>query len=236
MPPHQELVLERARREVLLLASLNDRRVVGVRSGLAALGDVRTPHGVAWLEERLDGADLSDLLGQPWTPRSAVEMISGLAGALALLHNQEVVHRDLSPGNVRLRADGTWTLMDPGLAKHLRDLSITGLYQPGTPGFRSPEHVPGGVPGTYSDVFCVGILAYAALTARLPVDPSGEEAGYFARLRELQAPSVASHRPDIPAEVSELLDTCLDRQPARRYLDAQELETAARETLGVLTQ
>ena len=227
MPPHQALVLERARREVLLLASYNDRRIVSVRSGLAVLGDPAAPHGVAWLEEKLDGADLGELLGPQWAPSAVAEFIEGLAGGLTLLHEADVVHRDLSPGNVRLRADGTWTLMDPGLAKHLRDLSITGVFQPGTPGYRSPEHVPGGTPGTHSDVFCVGILAFAALTGELPIDPSGDERSYFARLRETQCASVSARRADTPTSLVELVDGCLDRQPARRFLDAMELRNAA---------
>jgi serine/threonine protein kinase len=223
MPPHSDLVLERARREVSLLANFDDRRVVAVRSGLVTVGPAGTPDGLGWLEELLDGDDLGSYLGQPWPWPDVLDLVEGLASGLALFHSEDVIHRDLSPGNVRRRADGTWTLLDPGLAKHLAKASITGLYQPGTPGFRSPEHVPGGTPGTSSDVYGVGILAFAALTAALPIDPSGEEDDYYRRLRETNAPAIASLRSDIPDSLADVIDMCLDRQPARRYLDAEEL-------------
>jgi serine/threonine-protein kinase len=113
----------------------------------------------------------------------------------------------------------------------LAEFSLTGLYQPGTRGFRSPEEVPGGTPDTYSDVYCVGILAFVALTARLPVDPSGAEDAYFRRLMQQQPAPVKTLRPDLDDEFAAIIDRCMNRQPARRYLDAPELLGA----LGKLT-
>lgn len=226
LPPNQAVVLERAKREVELLAKIasgSGRRIVAVRSGLATVGDPAAPSAVGWLEELLDGHDLGDLLGSQWTRDEALGLVQGLAEALAHLHDVEVVHRDLSPGNVRRRADGTWTLLDPGLARHLAEMSLTGIYQPGTPGFRSPEQVPGGTPDTYSDIYGVGILAFAALTATVPIDPGGAEDAYFKRLAEQQPVPIKSLRPDIDDEFAAVIDRCLNRQPARRYLDASEL-------------
>jgi serine/threonine protein kinase len=234
LPPRQAEVLERASREVALLARVSSsagRRIVSVRSGLATVGNPAAPSAVGWLEEMLDGKDLRDLLGQKWSRDEALGLVQGVTEALSYLHDLEVVHRDLSPGNVRRRGDGTWTLLDPGLARHLAELSLTGLYQPGTPGFRSPEQVPGGAPDTYSDVYCVGILAFAALTAELPVDPCGAEDAYFKRLVQQQPVSVKTLRSDLDDEFAAIIDRCLNRQPARRYLDAAELLDA----LGKLT-
>lgn len=226
LPPNQAVVLERAKREVELLAkvsSASGRRIVAVRSGLATVGDPAKPSAVGWLEEMLDGQDLGDLLGSRWSRDDALALVQGLAEALTFLHDVEVVHRDLSPGNVRRRSDGTWTLLDPGLARHLAEMSLTGLYQPGTPGFRSPEQVPGGIPDTYSDIYGVGILGFAALTATAPIDPSGAEDAYFKRLVEQQPAPVKTLRPDVDDEFAAIIDRCLNRQPARRYLDAAEL-------------
>ena len=226
LPPNQAVVLERAKREVELLAKISNasgRRIVEVRSGLAIVGDPTKPSAVGWLEELLDGRDLSDLLSQRWPQDQALHLAQGLAEALTYLHDVEVVHRDLSPGNVRQRSDGTWTLLDPGLARHLAEMSLTGLYQPGTPGFRSPEQVPGGTPDTYSDIYGVGILVFCALTATLPIDPSGAEDAYFRRLTEQQPVPVKTLRPDLDDIFAMIIDQCLNRQPARRYLDAAEL-------------
>lgn len=222
-PPHSALALERADREVKLLASIDDRRVVAVRSGLVVAGPAGAPFAAGWAEELLDGSDLTDLLGAPWPWQDAAGLLRGLAEGLALLHARDVVHRDLSPGNVRRRADGTWTLLDPGLAKHLTQTSVTGVYQPGTYGYLSPEHTPGSAPGTASDVYGAGILAFQALTGALPVDPTVPDDEYMRALREQACLAVASVRGDVPQGLAAVVDTCLDRQPARRYLDAQEL-------------
>jgi serine/threonine-protein kinase len=124
---------------------------------------------------------------------------------------------------VRRRASGRFALMDPGFARHLARTALTGVYQPGTPGYLTPEHVPGGHPTQASDVFGVGVLAFQALTGALPVTYSGDDAQYFAQLRTGQAPPVRSKRPDVPGHLAAVVDSCLQRQPARRYLDAAEL-------------
>lgn len=229
-PPFHENMLERARREVKLLASIDNDHIVKALTELHVLGDLpAAPEGACWLEEELDGTDLSQLLGGPWSWDEVHRMLVDLALGLECLHEKEVVHRDLSPGNVRQTADGHWVVMDPGLARHLAKTSITGMYQPGTPGYRTPEHVPDGEPTPASDVFGLGILAYQALTATLPVLPGGDESEYHRRLREEQAPSAALARPDLSAEQAALVDRMLQRQPARRYLDATELLQALAE-------
>ncbi|MBF6226035.1 serine/threonine protein kinase [Nocardia abscessus] len=227
LPPNQAVVLERAKREVALLAKVSNaagRRIVALRSGLATVGDPAQPSAVGWLEEMIDGQDLLDLItGNQWPQEEALDLILGLARALTHLHDDEVVHRDLSPGNVRRRSDGTWTLLDPGLARHLAEMSLTGLYQPGTAGFRSPEQVPGGTPDTFSDIYGVGILGFVVLTGRYPIDPSGAEDEYFRRLVQQQPAPVKTLRPDLDDAFAMIIDCCLNRQPARRYLDAAEL-------------
>ena len=128
LPPRQAEVLERASREVALLAKVSSGRQMHRvrRSGLATVGDPAAPSAVGWLEEMLDGKDLGDLLGTQWSRHKALDLVQGVTEALTYLHALEVVHRDLSPGNVRRRGDGTWTLLDPGLARHLAEFSLTG--------------------------------------------------------------------------------------------------------------
>lgn len=150
-------------------------------------------------------------------------MILDVAAGLSACHDLDVVHRDLSPGNVRRRDNGRFALMDPGFARHLSRTALTGVYQPGTPGFCSPEHVPGGHPTPASDVFGLGILAFYALTSQLPIPYTGDEGTYWDALRDTSAPRVRSVRPDVPEILAAVIDRCLQRQAARRYLDAGEL-------------
>jgi len=226
-------VLERATREVELLAEIESDRVVRVLSEAVAIGP--GPDAVCWVEELLDGTDVEALLGTKWDAPAVTRLMTDLAEGLCPFHEREVVHRDLSPRNVRARANGRFTIMDPGLARHLLKQTLTGLFQPGTPGYRSPEHVPAGQPIPASDIFCLGILAFRTVTGRLPVDPTGiAEDEYNRKLREDQVESLATAEPGFNPSMCEVVDRCLNRQPARRYLDAQELlaDLKSRGSLG----
>lgn len=219
--PSAEVVLERAHREVDLLASVESNHVVKVLSESVDISD--PPEAVAWVEEYLDGEDLSNCLDHRWTDDEVFQLLADCAHGLEACHNLDVVHRDLSPANVRKLSSGRYVIMDPGLARHLARTALTGTFQPGTVGFRSPEHVPGGDPTPASDVFGLGILAFFARTAQLPIDSSGNDTAYFSRLVTQQAPSIRAVESSVGDDLASVIDRCLQRQPARRYLDGAEL-------------
>jgi serine/threonine-protein kinase len=171
----------------------------------------------------LEGQDLSAHLQSIWTDDEVFGLLSDLGHALQACHDLSVVHRDLSPGNVRRLPSGSYVLMDPGYAKHLRLAAITGVFQPGTPGFRSPEHVAGGNPTAASDIYSLGVLGYYGRSGQFPIDPTGLQAEYDRRLLNTAAPSLVSVAPDSDVELVRILDRCLQRQPARRFLDGSEL-------------
>jgi len=222
--------LERCRREVALLRHLDSPHLVKVLSDLHVVGP--GPDAAAWLEEDLDGTDLGSLLGQPWAWDAVERLLLGVGSGLSVMHANDYVHRDLSAGNVRQTSQG-WKVMDPGLAKHLNRTSITGLWQPGTPGYLSPEHASiGGRVTPASDVFCLGILAFIALTGNFPIEPRGGTEEYRHRLLSGKVTPTASFRPDLSTAQAAVIDRCLMRQPARRYLDAQEVVEAVRALAG----
>jgi serine/threonine-protein kinase len=190
------------------------------------------PHAVCWAEEYLDGQDVGGLLGEKWNDADTVRMLHDIALGLKACHDLDVVHRDISPGNVRCCTDGRFVLMDPGFARHLAKTALTGEFQPGTPGFRSPEHVPGGEPTPASDIFGLGVLAFLARSSILPVDYNGDDDDYYRRLTEMQSPSLRSMCPDASNALVGIVDRCLQRQPARRYLDGSELLTGVESALS----
>lgn len=215
-------VVERAQREVELLSTIESDFVVRVLSEAVEIGD--RPEALCWVEEFLDGEDLRQLTSSfPWPEDDAWRLVHDVASGLAACHDLDVVHRDLSPGNVRRKADGRYALMDPGLARHLTKTALTGVFQPGTYSYMSPEHVPGGHPTPASDIFGIGILAHQVLTTAVPVPYRGDAAAYYTELHTTQAPSIAVAAPHLGPDLIRIVDRCLQRQPARRYLDAHEL-------------
>lgn len=219
--PLATVVLERAHREVDLLASVDSEHVVKVLSESVEIGN--PTEAVAWVEERLDGQDLSECMTHRWTDDECFRLLADCARGLQACHDLDVVHRDLSPSNVRQLSTGRYVIMDPGLARHLAKTALTGTFQPGTPGFRSPEHVPGGDPTPASDIFGLGVLAFYARTGQLPVDSSGGDAAYYSRLTNEQAPPIQAVESSVGDDLASVVDRCLQRQPARRYLDGAEL-------------
>lgn len=231
--PECALALERARREHDILAAVNSPRVVRVLGDVVELRYGGTlPYGAAWVEELLDGVDLDHELRAPWPVERVARLVVQLAEALAACHAAGVVHRDLTPGNVRLRANGDATLMDAGLARRLADPDGERPGSFGTPGYWSPEHLVAGGVGPPGDIFGVGVLAYQALTGRLPVDPTDLRA-YPYRLVECVVAPTRSVRPDVPVALAEVVDRCLRRRPGDRYADGAALLAELRRAGGV---
>ncbi|MBR7831822.1 protein kinase [Actinospica durhamensis] len=209
--PAYAAVLDRARRETAVLAAVDSPRLVRMLDGMRELRyGGALPYGVAWVEELLDGTDLDKLLGTPWPPGRAARLLAHLAEALAALHAQGIVHRDLNPGNVRQRAGGDYCVMDPGLAHRVSEQDPGDAHCIGTVGYLSPEHTAGGVIGPASDVYCLGILMFQALTGVLP------------------SPEV-SLPPGTPSALAGIVTRCLRPDPGQRFADGgallAELET-----------
>lgn len=221
--PARSIALMRAHREVELMAAIDSDHFVKVLSDAIEVGD--PIEAVAWVEEYLDGEDLSHASSTVWSDKELFTLLRDVAEGLKACHELEVVHRDLSPGNVRRLDSGRFVIMDPGLARHLERTVVTGLFQPGTNGFRSPEHVYGGTPIPASDIFGVGILAFYLRTGRLPIELHIDDREYNRMLAEEQAPSILALDPTLDPTLAAVIDRCLARQASRRYLDGDELST-----------
>src|SRR5262249_13415921 len=107
------------------------------------------------LEQRLDGT--------PWPPPQAAGLVETPARAVQAAHERHIVHRDLTPGNVLLAADGTPKITDFGLAKKLGEAGQTqsGAIV-GTPSYMAPEQAGGRGKevGPAADVYALGAILY----------------------------------------------------------------------------
>ncbi|MEV6263942.1 serine/threonine-protein kinase [Streptomyces sp. NPDC051784] len=137
-------------------------------------------------------------------------LVSGLAEGLVAVHERELVHRDLKPGNVLLAADGP-RLIDFGIAQAAQETRLTGAgLAIGTPGFMAPEYVVAGEAGPAADVFALGaVLAYAA-TGRAPFGTSAPHVVNYRAVHE--EPDLTG----VPAGLAGLAAQCLAKDPAAR--------------------
>lgn len=227
LTPSAPDALRRAEREVDLLAKLRSPHVVRVVSTLRELGE--PVFAATWLEEYLDGEDLTAHLGSPWAWEEAARLGYQVADGLASGHAVGVIHRDLSSNNVRRLSDGTFKVLDFGFARHTLLSGITVAGQPGTPGFLSPEHLNSysGGPMPSSDVFCVGVLLFTALTGQSPIPWAGDDDDYLRRLANVRlSADLATVRSDLSATQVAVVSRCLHSQPARRFVNGARLRDA----------
>jgi tRNA A-37 threonylcarbamoyl transferase component Bud32/DNA-binding NarL/FixJ family response regulator len=146
-----------------------------------------------------------------------------IAEALDAIHQAGILHRDLKPGNVMIRDDGSLALIDFGLAKHQAlkmEITDKGLIF-GTPHYMSPEQGHGQPTDARSDLYALGVVLHELLTGAKPFEADNPMAIIY---QHAKAPV-----PRLPA-ASSWLQPCLDRllakAPADRYGSAAEAERA----------
>jgi serine/threonine protein kinase len=139
--------------------------------GIVQLYDLGVSDEHAWLVmEYFPRGDLRRRMKSQIAPRWAVRATAAIARALDALHAGGVIHRDLKPGNVMLREDGSIALIDFGLSKdeaQRLDLTERGLIF-GTPHYMSPEQGHGEPTDARSDLYSLGVILYEMLTGGKP--------------------------------------------------------------------
>lgn len=182
--------------------------------------------------EFLPGKSLADVIrsGERLAMGECLEIMRQLAGALAGIHSQGILHRDVKPANVML-TDGTGSrtakLLDFGLAQapSLTRLTETGEIL-GTVYYMAPELISQRQASPASDIYALGVVFYELLTLEKPF--LGENPGEIIRaILENEPVSPAHFRPDLSAEQAALVLRMLGKDPLRRPTDAELSELLA---------
>ncbi len=176
--------------------------------------------------ELIAGPDVSEYARRaPLPADEAARVVLAVAEAVHDLHCQDVIHFDLKPANVRLRADGQAVLLDFGLARHghLPDLVGEEFDRPlGTGAYIAPEQVRGIRSDPRSDLFALGVMLYELATGALPFGMPTTPAGFRRRLWSDPLPPRA-RKADLPPWYQQITLRCLAVDPAERYATAAQL-------------
>jgi len=227
---------------------------VGDHPNVAAVYDFgETSDGLVFLAmEFIEGETLGRRLERDRLvpPVRAVEIVRQIAAGLTAAHElaEPVVHRDLKPDNILLKAtrDGSdWVkVVDFGIAKAVKRetqlLTTPGLVV-GTPRYMSPEQLTGGVVDVRSDIYALGMIAFQMLTGRMPfasASPNDESSIQWALQRLTNRPlTLEQVSPDFawPAAAQAALDHALAMDADDRTPSAMEFAAALLRAFGLAT-
>ena len=173
--------------------------------------------------EYFPGGDLRAMIGQGMSPELGLAVLLQVASGLSAIHQQGIIHRDMKPDNVMVRADGMLAIADFGIAKKpTARLSQTQHGEVfGTPYYLSPEQATSGIVDTRSDLYSLGVMFYEILTGTKPYRASDIEGLLF---QHLNAP--VPRLPDHLAHLQTLLDRTMAKHPDMRFASAEELVAA----------
>ncbi len=211
--------VERFQREARICARLKHPNIVDVYT-------IGEQDGYTYMAmEFVEGLSLRELLEKtgPLPLPVALEVVHQVLMGLEPVHQQGIIHRDVKPGNILLRVDGTVKLTDFGLAYLGEDSSLT---QPGsilgTPAYMSPEQITGEPLTPATDLFALGATLYEMVTGIKPF--AGEN--YSACIQKIlneDPPPPSRYNKELPRTFDELIAWLIAKNSEERPHTVREV-------------
>ena len=191
------------------------------------------PDGRMWFAmELLHGRSMARMLGDgPMDATRLIGVLRQLCKGLAAVHDANVIHRDIKPGNIMVvrdrGRDDVVKVVDFGVAAVLAEGDSAEVQLEGTPNYMAPEQATGSAFDHRLDIYAVGAVAFHMLVGSPPF--YGDDVFQLLRrvcLEPPPRPSEVNPEVAIPPALEEVLLRCLAKDPDDRYDDMRELEAA----------
>jgi serine/threonine protein kinase/alpha-tubulin suppressor-like RCC1 family protein len=212
--------LQRFTREARTAALLHHSNIVAVHSVKRLRGDV-----LAMVMQYVPDGTLKDLIQRaaPLPIEIVEDVLRDVGVALQFAHGRGIIHRDVKPENIFLdEANGTALLADFGIARNAEvgpGPTLAGVVL-GTPAYMAPEQIDGLPVDGRADLYSLGVVAWEMLTGRAPWE--GESLYSIIYNQKHRAlPSLRAIRSDVPPNLLSTIETALQKDPDRRFPDAQ---------------
>jgi eukaryotic-like serine/threonine-protein kinase len=210
-------------REAKSASALNHPNIITIYE----VGEYDGTHFIA--TEFIDGKTLNEYKqANPLNYKSALEIAIHIASALDEAHSAGIVHRDIKPDNVMIRANGLVKILDFGIAKvsasstsasdssedatAIKSETSPGMII-GTANYMSPEQAKGKVVDARTDIFSFGVLLYEMIAGQLPFEGENALEMIGAILKDEPKPLNS----DVPTEITKIISKCLRKDRDERY-------------------
>lgn len=183
--------------------------------------------------EYVDGETLEALIKRRYfAVEDALKTFETICEAVAFIHGNSIIHRDIKPQNIKLSSRGVVKLLDFGIAKDSISQGLTRIGGViGTPNYLAPEQLVGKPATPRSDIWALGVLFYEMLTGDEPF-----KGNTFGELHmqittgKFEEPEKIN--PAVTPDVSRIVSKCLEKNPEGRYQSVKELITDVRRALS----
>ena len=199
-----------------------------VHPNIVAVHQVFEDNGTAYMAiDFIDGLDLQQIIdgeGERLTPDHVVRITEKLLHAVGFIHDNDMLHRDISPDNVLVDKSGEPILIDFGAArehasKTTRAMSALRVVKDGY----SPQefYIAGSEQGPWSDLYALAATLYHVISGEAPVNGQARLAALAEDRPDPYAP-LSGRFPDYPAAYLQAIDRAMNTLPKQRLQSAKE--------------
>jgi hypothetical protein len=186
---------------------------------LVTIHDIGSHRGIYYMaSEYLSAGSLRDRMSGPLAIADALKVARDIASGLAYAHSMGFVHRDVKPGNILFRANGTAVLADFGIAKAMTTVSSATIAGTaiGTPDYMSPEQAQATPVDGRTDLYSLGAVLYEMLTGGKPYSATDP---YAVALRHVTDP--VPSLPEALAWLQPMIDRMMAKDREQRFATSE---------------
>ncbi|MEK5440810.1 serine/threonine protein kinase [Fredinandcohnia sp. FSL W7-1320] len=224
----ENVALSRAKREIDIMHRVDSPTLVKLGPIGLNLAEIDNKKILYFSEEFIDGEDLHNLISQgPLSYQQTVELAIDITIAIQQLWNINMVHRDIKPKNIMRRKDGSYVLLDTGIAFDIQGETLTAAFHlVGSQIYMSPEQLSG-----YrreldfrSDLFLLGIVLYEVSTGQHPFFQRGFNTYQIvANITNSNLVAPSKIISGFPRKLERIITRLLAKEPHLRYKTCDQL-------------
>lgn len=209
----------RFEREAQAAAALAHPNIVEIYD----VGDYNGHHYIVM--EYVPGKTLKQVIRSrgPLVNEEAIDIMRQLCSAVAEAHSRGIIHRDIKPQNVIVKADGSITILDFGIATAKGSIQLTQANNVmGSVHYLAPELAKGEPASPQSDIYALGIVLYEMLAGDVPFRADQAVQIALKHIRE-PMPSVRAVNSSVPQSIENIITRATAKDPAMRYRSADQM-------------